>query len=118
ERLWYAVSENFINKAGNPVNSDTKGQIKVSGLGINEAIAVIFSPGAALSGQSRNGANELDVKNYLEGANSDALANHFETQEPSGSFNDRMLVIHANDLSPVVENAVASRIRTELVPVL
>jgi hypothetical protein len=61
ETLWYALAGPFRTRASNanPINSDTRGNMTVSD-GINvltgEAVAVLFAPGEALGGQSRNPA--------------------------------------------------------------
>src|SRR5215470_15938884 len=58
ERLWYAMSDNFRN-IGTPINSDTPGQLTVTGIApASNVIAIIFAPGATLAGQDRSaGAN-------------------------------------------------------------
>ena len=115
ERLWYAVSDNFLNLPGRPVNSDTKGQFTVNGMAANEIVAIIFSPGPALSGKSRNTAAELlDISNYLEGQNADGTINQFETALPSTAFNDQLLVIRAGDVFPIAEAVAARKIALDL----
>lgn len=117
ERLWYAVSERFINKATNtyPVNSDSKGQIQVNGLGAGEVIAVVFAPGPPLPGQSRDTEAQLAaVNNYLEGANADESTDAFEARIASADFNDRLIVIRAEDVFPIAEVVAAQALQQHM----
>lgn len=114
ERLWYAVSPNFINKVGNPVHTDTKGQIIVNGLAANEVIAVVFAPGPAINGQTRGGSDELHIQNYLEEANANSTPNEFESRVSTATFNDELLVIRAEDIFDVVEQAVRRRMGKDI----
>jgi hypothetical protein len=126
ERLWYALSNNFRNISSNKINSDVRGELTVTGLAPqNEVIAVIFAPGAALSvggvAQDRSPAGRNIAANYLEGENGDTVNDLFATLTacvsadcPAGPFNDKVLVIRARDLFPVVENMVAKRMQTQL----
>jgi hypothetical protein len=142
ERLWYAVSRCFLERPigtelaicpnGYRVNSDVLGAINplgaltVTGLAPqNEVIAIVFAPGAALGGQNRSAAGKNIAANYLEGENGDAANNTFAALTaclasdcPGGPFNDKLLVIRASDLFPVVENMVAKRLETEVAPML
>jgi hypothetical protein len=123
ERLWYAMSNNFRNIAANPINSDTRGQLTITGLAPqNEVIAIVFAPGAALAGQVRTRATAAEniASNYLEGGNGDTTDDMFTALTEcrasdcaGGQFNDKVLVIRASDLFPVVENMVARRLQTE-----
>lgn len=134
ERLWYAVSRCFLERPigtelaicpnGYRVNSDLRGALDVTGLAPqNEVIAIVFAPGAALGGQNRSAAGKNIAANYLEGENGDAANNRFAALTaclasdcPGGPFNDKLLVIRATDLFPVVENMVAKRLETEIAP--
>ncbi len=126
ERLWYALSNNFRNIAANRINSDTRGQLTLTGLAPqNEVIAVVFAPGAALGiggvAQDRSAAGRNIAANFLEGENGDTTNDVFATLTscvsadcPGGPFNDKVMVIRASDLFPVVESLVARRLQTEL----
>jgi hypothetical protein len=118
EQLWYAVSPDFINTNGNPVNSDTPGQFTISGTdpgtGKTEVIAIVFAPGGLIPGQRRDDDNEVNAANYLEGANSDATINAFEALPASSAFNDQLLPIQAADLFPAVEAIVISKMESEV----
>jgi hypothetical protein len=134
ETLWYAVSRCFLERPygtdladcpnGYRINSDLRGGLSVTGLAPqNEVVAIIFAPGAALGGQDRSPAGSLNPANYLEGENGDATNDLFATLTacvgadcPGGPFNDKVLVIRAQDLFPVVENMVAKRLETEIAP--
>ncbi|HSS46974.1 MAG TPA: hypothetical protein VLL03_06130, partial [Burkholderiales bacterium] len=115
ERLWYALSPNFRDHpSAQPINSDTKGNITVyadstAATLTNEAVAVIFAPGAALGTQNRDTttsalcpttgttiALNLCAANYLEttgGVNNATTNGPFIQAQSSGTFNDRLLVI-------------------------
>lgn len=126
ERLWYALSDNFRNVGANAINSDTRGQLTVTGLAPqNEVIAIVFAPGATLSigglAQDRSLAGRNIAANYLEAENGDAandvfamLTNCVASDCAGGPFNDKSLVVRAQDLFPVVESMVAKRLQTEL----
>src|SRR5690606_13274324 len=103
EPLWYLISYKFLNKKTLPVNSDTKGELSVSGaLNADDVIAVIFAPGPGLTGQSRtNPADLTNWANYLEGVNLESK--HITTQQPSEQANDQVVLITAADLFPAVE---------------
>ncbi|HMK14530.1 MAG TPA: hypothetical protein VK460_05910 [Burkholderiales bacterium] len=112
ERLWYAVSRNFaLNPTcmpNCPLNSDTLGQLTVTGIAPNSnAVAIIFAPGAPLGSQARDAANQNTAANYLEGENADGTNSIFTTAANSSTFNDRLLVLTNVDLMPAVERRVA-----------
>jgi hypothetical protein len=138
ESLWYAVSTNFTrNPAGCPfsapaettppdfpcyLNSDTKGQRTVSqdmaaNVITSEAVAIIFAPGAVLSGQIRDAGNVNNPVNYLDMAdtvNNANAAGPFISAQASSTFNDKLLVITTQQLMPVVEQRVAREVLTRL----
>ncbi|MGH6690514.1 MAG: hypothetical protein ACREF4_07535 [Gammaproteobacteria bacterium] len=138
ERLWYVVSGNFVNQVGNPVNSDTQGQLNVVGVApANNVIAIVFAPGPGVGGQNRSGPvappatsvcnpatdNNCRVQNYLEGENGDAANDLFvaarrceQTDCPGGAFNDQFVTITHQELFDAVENVVARRLETEIAP--
>jgi hypothetical protein len=136
ERLWYAVSRCFLERPigtelavcpnGYRVNSDLRGALTVTGLAPqNEVIAIIFAPGTALGGQNRSAGGTNIAANYLEGENGDAANDIFAALTTcvaadcaGGPFNDKLLVVRAIDLFPVVENMVAKRLETEVAPML
>lgn len=134
ERLWYAVSRCFLELAPDgfcdyAVNSDTLGQLTVTGLSpATNVIAIIFAPGPALGGQDRTGANVNVAANYLEGENGDASNDTFETRVRcvatdatcAGNlpFNDQMILITQADLFDAVENVVAKRLESQIKPAI
>src|ERR1039457_4735718 len=66
ERLWYALSANFLNMPGSTlINSDTAGTLNLNGNPprsspytamslANSIVAIVIAPGAAVGGQIRN----------------------------------------------------------------
>lgn len=116
EPLWYALSDHFRRLGSRKINSNTRGQLTITGVArANDVVAIIFAPGPAIDGQNRNAANLNNIAHYLEGANADADAlNQFETAIGSASFNDQLMPVREDDLFEIVENAVASRVTSML----
>lgn len=145
ERLWYAVSNKFKNNTHTTctplvmsgcLNSDTFGTITVrdfngaiaaDGTGSTGAIALIISPGSALTRQDgviqiRDVANENSADNYLDighGEDNAAFVDSTTDGFISGIVldasnnilvNDRVLAITANNLMPVLEQRVAGEV--------
>jgi len=115
ERLWYAVSSNFkSNTPVSPLNSNTSGQLTVTGsASANNVIAIVFAAGPAIAGQNRSAGNVNNVAHYLEGenANGDTV---FTTAPASSTFNDRLLAITSAMFFPQVEMRVARQLREML----
>jgi len=130
ETLWYAVAGPFRiwNMSSAPITSDTMGNITVyqdttATLVTAQAVAVIFSPGAAQGTQNRDStasalcsttgttiARNLCAANYLEtaGGTNNAVTNGpFISAPSSGTFNDKVMAITTFDLIPPVERRVA-----------
>ena len=112
ERLWYAVSRNFAMNPtcmpNCPLNSDTLGQLTVTGIEpTNNAVAIIFAPGAPLGSQVRSAATQNTAANYLEGENADGTNSIFTTAANSSTFNDQVLALTNADFMPAVEQRVA-----------
>ena len=106
ELLWYALSPGFRTS---PINANNLGQLAVDGVA-NSAVAIVFSPGGLLAGQSRTqptAALPPDVGQYLDGTNG---TGPFASNGASGFFNDRVTIITREDLF----NAVNRRILAEL----
>ena len=124
ERLWYALSPNFRDDNSNPVNSSNKGTLLVydnSGTTLltppgSEAVAIIFSPGNIGASQQRDTANQNSPQNYLDiGPNSrnNAIAGGpFIAADKTNSFNDRLMIISADDIIPTVEMRVTKELAT------
>lgn len=137
ERLWYAVSVNFKNSTrSGTLNSDTTGTITVrdpsgtitlDGSGTTGAIAVIISPGAALTRQdsvvqSRASAGYNTATNYLDigvGEDNADFINSGTNGFIQGSIqasgitilNDKIITITPADLMPAIEKRVAGEAR-------
>jgi hypothetical protein len=112
DKLWYALSASF---RAVPVNSDTIGQLSVDGAQ-NQAIAILFSPGAVLSSQSRptpTSSSAPIVTAYLETENSDGDKD-FITGISSTTFNDKLVTIKADDIFPVLEKRVLGEFKNYL----
>lgn len=133
ERLWYALSGNFRDYTTNVINSDTLGTLVVYAadgataltLPGYQAVAVLFSAGAPLSGQDRDAASalcattgttlqrRLCATNYLEsasGRNNATPGGPYIAGAPSDTFNDRLLFITTRELMPLVERRVAGEL--------
>ena len=137
ETLWYAIAGPFRIWGMNftVINSDTRGNITVyqdstASAITSEAIAVIFSPGAAFGTQNRDPvatalcpttattiARNLCAANYLEtaaGVNNATTNGPFISAPGSDTFNDKVMAITTADLMPVVEQRVARESRAAL----
>jgi hypothetical protein len=116
ERLWYALSPNFRDYASLVrINDATTGTLSITGTTpLTNVVAVVFSPGTVMGGQSRSGAvNQNNVVNYLEGLNAAGGA-AFVAQPADGNFNDRLVTITVADLMAIVEKRVANEITAGL----
>jgi len=117
ERLWYALTPSFRDHAtGGVLNSDTLGQLTITGTApAGSVIAIIFAPGAVVSSQVRDTANQNNVANYLEGGNDTGITtNTFVTGLATSTFNDKLLAITSDALFSVVGMRVAREARTFL----
>lgn len=113
ERLWYALSNNFHANGSVPLNSDTPGQLAVTGITPDSnVVAIVFAPGPAINSlaQSRTSANANTVSNYLEGTNATSTTS-FVTGNASANFNDRLITIKPAEIFRVVEKRVAHELR-------
>lgn len=136
ETLWYSISGSFRKSSmTSEINSDTLGTLTVHNQSTaatitTQAIAVIFSPGPPLGGQSRSSsttalcsttgttiAQTRCAANYLEtaaGVNNSTTNGPFISATATSSFNDRVMAITGAQLMPVVEQRVARELRTAL----
>ena len=123
EPLWYVLSTNF-SKLATVINSDTQGQITVTGSApASTVVALIIAPGLSLLGQNRDKTDLAALNNpsnYLEGVNAGPNDNSFETRVPPNDrnsvtgdliFNDRVLAITQAELFAAVEPVVINKIR-------
>jgi hypothetical protein len=113
ERLWYAVSKDFRAGGSVALNSDTPGQLTVTGITpASSAVAILFAPGDALPGQDRT--NKNSATGYLEGVNAVSNANTtttFTTENASTTFNDRLITIRPAEIFRLVEKRVVRELR-------
>lgn len=115
ERLWYAVSNNFHANGTVPLNSDTQGQISLTGIApASNIAAVVFAPGSTLNAQSRSAANINVASHFLEGTNSTSTTN-FVAADASSTFNDRLITIRPDEIFRLVEKRVGPELRPRLV---
>jgi len=115
ERLWYALAPNFRDATGVSINDATAATLSVTGtVSVSNVTAMVFTPGAALNGQSRDTVgNQNNVINYLDGVN--ALGGpSFAMQAIDTGFNDRSTAITVSDLMTAVERRVANEIAVAL----
>ena len=112
-KLWYAISQNFY--AGNTValNSDTLGQLSVSGtISLNNIAAIVFAPGAPLCGKS-HATNNVDQ--YLEAMSSvtaiTAVVNTNSNDCNNSPYNDNLLAITADQIFQPVEKRIAREVK-------
>ena len=138
ERLWYALSPNFRDDNSNHINSDSEGTLNITGTQTNNnAVAIIFSAGSPLSGDSRSStktavcsslagtalagtavAESWCANNYLD--NSNALAStaafpntNYQAGTPTDNLNnDQFLTITRNQLLPPVEMRIAREVKS------
>jgi hypothetical protein len=140
EPLWYVVSNDFksINGAQptwkTAINSNTRSKLSLSlGLSgasnVDEVVALVFSPGAPLGGQTRslvsqvcasNGTTmpaDLCAANYLErlgAANNTDEGGPFLSGPQTSSFNDRAAYITTADFIPAIEERAAAHVKKTL----
>ncbi|MEQ8426454.1 MAG: hypothetical protein RLT87_08135 [Gammaproteobacteria bacterium] len=119
QTIWYALSENYRYGPNKriPLNSETPGTLTVDGVG--DYVAILFAPGAPVTGQTRTLASN-NVSDFLDGENNDGDTD-FVTTLPSPNvkqldgvydangnlvFNDRLLTISRGELMQAVEKRV------------
>lgn len=109
DKLWYVISAGFRTA---PINSNTPALLTVDG-NPNSAVAIIFSAGSPINGQSRpvpTSSSPPVVSQYLDLTNNTG-SNAFISTGPTTTFNDRLLLVTHNDLFNAVERRVAAEIR-------
>lgn len=135
ERLWYALSPPFRDHPYAPaLNSDAQGTLAVFSISksrvlTERAIAIVFAPGGALGSQrrdasvafcdatARNVQRTLCPTNYLDAhaeANNALAAGPFIAAPERELVNDKLAVVMAADLMPLVERRVALELRNAL----
>jgi len=123
EPLWYAVAPSWViqTATGNTtINSDNPVLGGLTSTTGEDAIAVLFAPGQALPGQSRqpiNGVTAPLAQNYLDSPNSTlGVLNQFAKTGAADTFNDHVITITRAELMPEIEAAVADRIARQIAP--
>jgi len=100
EPLWYTLSTNYRDDDSAIINSSISGTLSVDTK--NDIVAIIFSVGAPLLGQTGRPSNAHT--DYLEGENADLDTVFSAVQSPLQ--NDRLLVITRTELMQLVEKRV------------
>ncbi|MCA1857106.1 hypothetical protein LE190_14385 [Massilia oculi] len=108
DKLWYALSPGFRSA---PINSATPAQLSIDGVA-NSAVAIVLSPGAALSQQARTPGGMPVISDYLEDLNR-AGGGAFVTRA-SQPFNDVLLPLTSRELMRAVEARVSSEVGSRL----
>jgi hypothetical protein len=102
ERLWYAVSPDVRDASGNVVNSVlTTGQLLINTS--PQQVAIVFAPNAVITPQSRDGVQENNVSQYLDGSNADADTSYESRLIDDSGFNDHVRAISQIQLFKQVE---------------
>lgn len=113
ELLWYKLSTGFRSGI---INSDTPAQLDIDGV-TGRAVAIIFSPGPAINGQTRpipTATIPPDKAQYLDLSNNDGDES-FITNGPKDVFNDKLINISQEDLFKVIEKRVVAEALTCLI---
>ena len=138
ECLWYALSPVFRTAlpvasrtaTSNPINTNTPGALTIydsrgSALAAptNPVVAIVFSPGPALSGQDRtsagsttcggnsNAAAYLDTAMAINNATGNGPSSAFITGATSATFNDQLAYITSAQLFGAVNKRVLAEVR-------
>lgn len=133
EHLWYAASKTFWAGGNATLNSDTPGNLTISGsTAANQVIAVIFAPGSVLPGKSRSATQTAActtttttlpesqcATNYLEGSNANQNLpgtpnTNYQTAAASATFNDQLIFITRDQLFSLIEKRVGNEIKNVL----
>jgi hypothetical protein len=120
------------------INSDSRGNLTVRGpdgssVMVSDAVAVIFAPGAPIGAQNRAGLNlgnllcsltgllvprQACATNYLDSAlginNAGSSAGPFISGPATGTFNDRLIYLTADEIIPAVEMRVGAELKALL----
>lgn len=105
EPLWYVPAPEFYGNQS--INSDSHASLRLDGSG-DEIVALVLSPGAVLSGQSRPAGlpYQLQPGRYFEGANAIVDNDYVSRPAGNGEFNDQVLAIRLDDFIPALERRV------------
>ena len=111
ERLWYMLSANFQDISAIPINSDTGGQISISGtITANGIVAVLFAPGSAIGAQTRELAHVNSPAFYLESYTGGVIT----TRAQDNTYNDELAMLTPADVFSVVEKRIAQEVQYAL----
>ncbi len=119
ERLWYALSQHFSDSYGNVINSNTVGQISVTGaVAADNAVAIVFAPGAPVNGQTRGAGTANVAANYIEtyvnATTFSTSANGRTCNDQPLVINDQLTVVTAADIFSPVQRRVAWEVQSAL----
>jgi hypothetical protein len=110
-RLWYAVAETYRSHADPPLNSETPAALRVDSL--DDIVAVIIAPGAALGAQVRDSASTYTASAWLEDDNASAGDNRF-TRRTHANANDTLVYLTRAELMAAVEQVVTGEVAEAL----
>ncbi len=130
EPLWYALSRNFRDDNSNTINSDSIGDLTLSGWPSDNALAaVLFAAGHAQSGQSRSASNSaacvttgstlaetLCAANYLDAGNAALNTKSsrnlsFQSLIHDTDYNDQVLPISSQELLALTAQRIAREVK-------
>ena len=135
DHLWYAVADPFHANGSVALNSDTLINNSTSMLTVidgatgttleTNVIAIVFSPGAVVSAETRSATDSYAstlALNYLEGKNANTntstnpntifqTANDKSIPLPTPIVNDRLLTINYASLFPAVEMRIGREVK-------
>ncbi len=135
ERLWYALSPAFRDHpSAPPLNADTQGSLTLysnstARVVTTQGIAAVFAPGAALGNQQRDSVMAICASsarnvprnrcptNYLDASGvvtNAAAAGPYIAAAPADLYNDKVTMIVAADMMPLVERRVVVELRNAL----
>jgi len=112
-KLWYALSTNFNVGSNSILNSDTEGQLSISGkTSINNVAAIVIAPSSPLCNHTHSTNN---IGDYLESISSvtatTALDSPPNNDCSSTPYNDQLLAITANQIIQPVEKRIAREVK-------
>lgn len=114
EKLWYALSTNFYAGNNTALNSDTPGQLSITGnLNLSNVAAIVFAPGAPLCGKTHNSNNVADFLEAGDGTTTSYFLKSF-SDDCNAPYNDNLLAVTASQIFQPVEKRVGGEIKQML----
>lgn len=114
EKLWYALSNDFYAGNSAVLNSDTQGQLSITGnVTMSNVAAIVFAPGAPLCGKTHNSNNVTDYLEAGDGTTTSYALKSF-SDDCNSPYNDNLVAITASHIFPTVEKIVGDEIKQML----